>query len=452
MPKKSWDIPKKKNNRGLKVLMVLLVGAVLLVAVYFLPPVRNRLEWRLIQLRVDIIRFFNPPVETSFSPGQQAEMAAIVNQTQTAIAPTPTPTLEPTQTPTNYVSATPTQEPSPTPTPTPLPESVRLEGVVHEFQKFNNCGPANLSMALSYWGWEGDQRNTADWLKPNWHDRNVMLYEMQNYVTSETEFDAVIRYGGNLKLIKTFLSAGFPVIIEKGFEEEVEQDKWMGHYGLATGYDDSNETFIFQDSYVQPNYPKKYDNVEWHWRSFNYAYMVIYPSARRNEVMSILGPHVDEVDNYRYAAQMALQETTFLEGRDLFFAWYNYGTSLVFLNDYYGAAQAYDKAFDLKNQLWPLNDEPNTTSYDPWRIVWYQTGPYFAYFYTGRYNDVIELADYIFDKSIEDAIEESWVWRGRAKAQLGDKEGAIEDFRTALEWHPGWAVAEQELRNLGVEP
>jgi hypothetical protein len=49
-------------------------------------------------------------------------------------------------------------------------------------------------------------------------------------------------------------------------------------------------------------------------------------------------------------------------------------------------------------------------------------------------------------------IEETWVWRGRARLALGDTDGAVDDFRTALKYHPGWPVAETELRNLGITP
>ena len=443
MRKKSWDIPKKKNNKWLKILLLFLVGAAVLVAVYFLPPVRSRLEWRLIQLRADIFYFFNPPEETSFSPAQQAEMDDIVSQTRTAMAPTPTATLEPTLTPTNYISPTPTQTASPTPSPTPLPDVVRLEGVVHEFQKFNNCGPANLSMALSFWGWEGDQTTTASWLKPRQEDRNVMPYEMVDYVNTQTQFRAILRYGGDLELLKRFIAAGFPVLIEKGFEEEVAQKAWMGHYGVITAYDDAKQEFLIQDSYVAEDYANSYERVARHWRSFNYAFLVVYPPDREEEVLSILGSHVDETSNFHHAAQIALEETTQLKDRELFFAWFNYGSSLVLLGDYYGAAQAFDQAYDIYADL----------GSKPWRITWYQTGPYFAYYYTSRYQDVIDLADITLSySSAQPSIEESWVWRGRAKVALGDIDGGIEDFRTALEWHPGWWVAEQDLRNLGVEP
>ena len=436
-------MPEKKMNKILKIFLIIIGAIGLMVAVYFLPPVHDRLSWRLTNLRASIFYFFNPPDEVSFSPAQQDEMEAIVRQTQTAMAPTPTQTVEPSITPTNFTSPTPTPSPSPTPSPTPIPDSVRLEGVIHEYQKFNNCGPANLSMALSYWGWEGDQRDTAAWLKPMQEDRNVMPYEMVDYVRAQTNLNAILRSGGDLEMIKKFIAAGFPVIIEKGFEEEVEQNTWMGHYGVITAYDEEKQTVLIQDSYVAADYSNPYDKVIRHWRSFNYVYIVIYPPEREQEVFSILGPHLDETYNYQHAAQKAIEETYELEGRELFFAWFNYGTSLTNLGDYYGAAKAYDQAYEIYADLYPK----------PWRITWYQTGPYFAYYYTGRYQDVIDLADITISYvSNQPAIEESWVWRGRARVALGDIEGAIEDFREALKWHPGWWVAETELQNLGVVP
>jgi hypothetical protein len=62
--------------------------------------------------------------------------------------------------------------------PTPLPQNVFLKGIQHEYQTWNNCGPATLAMALSYWGWDGDQRPIAAFTKPNPRDNNVMPYSI----------------------------------------------------------------------------------------------------------------------------------------------------------------------------------------------------------------------------------------------------------------------------------
>jgi tetratricopeptide (TPR) repeat protein len=434
------------KTRHYKILMVFfgLVAAVaLLLALYFLPPVHNRLWWRVSILRANIYNHFNPPDEAIFIPGQQEEMSASINLTPTATEPPPTATLVPSPTPTNYIPPTPTETATPTPSPTPIPSAVKLEGVRYERQSFNNCGPANLSMALSFWGWEGDQKVTADWLKPNPLDRNVMPYEMVEYVRTQTNLNAILRWGGDLEMIKTFIAAGFPVLIERGYLEEIAQYGWMGHYNVITGYDDNRQAFIVQDSYAgSPDTTNSYERIERHWRAFNYVFIIVYSPDREAEVLTLLGPHADESYNLQHAAEKAQDEINVLSERELFFAWNNYGTSLVNLFDYYSAAQAFDRAFEVYADISPR----------PYRLFWYSTGAYFAYYYTGRYQDVIDLADMTLSLSPEPAIEETWVWRGRAKRALGDVDGAIRDFREALKWHPGWWVAENELRNLGITP
>jgi hypothetical protein len=52
----------------------------------------------------------------------------------------------------------------------------------------------------------------------------------------------------------------------------------------------------------------------------------------------------------------------------------------------------------------------------------------------------------------EKNIEESFYWRGMAKAALGDTDGAIADFRTSLDFHQGFEPAIYQLALLGVEP
>jgi len=432
----------KNKNKTLKIILIIVGSLALILAIYFIPPVKRRVDWNLYELRSKIFYFFNPPGENPFTPSQQDELDRIVQMTQTAMSGTATATVEPTITPTNFISPTPTQTPSPTASPTPIPDEVRLDGVVYDYQDFNNCGPANLSMALSYWGWEGDQYDTASWLKPHERDRNVMPYEMVEYVETQTEFNVILRYGGGLEMIKKFIAAGYPVLIEKGLE--VADVGWMGHYTVATGYDDVEEVFIFQDSYVGDgqDMPYSYAKTLDYWKDFNYVYLVIYPPYRQKEIDSILGAHTDENYNLRYTAEKALQDIETMQGNDLFFAWYNYGSSMVLLQDYYSAAQAYDNAYALFEGF---------NHY--WRITWYQTGPYFAYYYTERYQDVLDLANITINNVLnQPSIEESHVWRGRANLKLGNVEGAIEDFRTALKWHPGWWVAENELQLLGVEP
>ncbi len=424
------------------------------VFVYNLPPVHERLSWRLDNFIASVQYALNPPEQVVFVPqgnaagggGDIATMEAIVAATLQALpSATPSPSPAPTR---PGPTATPTTVPTATSTPTPLPDKASLKGILHEYQKWNNCGPANLAMELSFWGWQGDQLDTAAVLKPNSRDKNVMPYEMVDFVQEHTGLKALARVGGDLLLIKSFLAAGFPVIVEKGFEGP-SFDGWMGHYEVVSGYDEAKARFTTQDSYLGANLAVSYADMAEYWQAFNYLYIVVYPAEREAEVLAILGPQADEAFNYQYAAQLASQEIASKSGRDQFFAWYNRGTDLMYLQDYSGAADAYDQAF----ALYPGIPEKER----PWRMLWYQTGPYIAYFFTQRYYDVVSLATSTIDTANEPAIEESFYWRARAFYELYKLEGkqdyrahAVEDFQTSLKWHPDFAPSLAQLQDIGV--
>jgi hypothetical protein len=402
-----------------------------------LPPVQERLGWRLSEARAAIWYALFPPGEAVFTP--DPTLAAMVEATLTAFAPTPT--ITPTEVPPAEVPPTATAGP----TATPLPALVQLTGVVHEYQKWNNCGPATLAMGLSFWDWKGDQRPIAEFTKPNPRDKNVMPYELADFVESQTDLKAVVRPGGDLDRLKALIAAGFPVIVEKGFEG-YGFPGWMGHYALVTGYDDARQRVITQDSYIGRDFPFPYADLISYWRNFNYIYLVIYPPEREAELMALLGDDADEQAAFAAAAQRASEEIYALSGRDQLFAWFNRGTSLVALDDYAGAAAAFDEAFRIDAEL--ASTDPD---HRPWRLLWYQTGPYRAYFYSGRYGDVINLATQVLANVSEPVLEESYYWRGLAREAVGDVPGAIEDLRTSLVEHPDFEPALFHLRRLGVD-
>ncbi len=422
----------------------LLIGAALILLLaaaslaYQLPFVQDHLGWRVSELRASIKYALNPPGQVAFTPNPT--LAAMVKSTLSAMTPSPTASSTPGPT------APPTASPTPSVTPTALPDKVSLSGIIHEYQKWNNCGPANLAMELSYWGWQGDQRPVADYVKPNPRDKNVMPYELVDFVNTQTSLRALVRYAGDLDRLKSLLAAGFPVIVEKGFEGPGFPG-WMGHYEVVSGYDDAKQRFTVQDSYIMPNLPISYADMETYWRHFNYTYVVVYPPEREADLLQILGSDADETANFQHAAQKASDEIYSSTGRQQFFAWYNRGTSLVDLQDYAGAAAAYDEAFSLRAYL-----AQNDPDHDPWRILWYQTGPYFAYFYTGRLPDVINLATQTLTTMSEPILEESYYWRGLAREAAGDLPGAIGDWQTATQDHPGWEPALQQLQRVGASP
>jgi tetratricopeptide (TPR) repeat protein len=411
---------------GIGLLVAVVLGGIL----YLIPPIRERVDWRIDALRTRIAYWLNPPGEAVFVPGQQS---------------TQPPTAVPTATEPGIPTST------PTPTAEPLPEAVTLEGVQYEDQhnRWNYCGPANLSMALTFWGWEGNRDIVADHTKGNEQDKNIFPSEMVDFVQNHTTYNALTRVGGDLDLLMRFIAAGFPVLTEKGYYEfdYTGNYAWMGHYQYVTGYDQTGQFLIVQDTYIQEgeNHEFGFDEFVEGWRAFNFVFVIVYPPEREAEVLDLLGPHADEQWAYAHALSLSESETEILSGVDEYFAWFNLGTNHVLQLEYIDGAHAYDKAFQLYAEL------PGTIR--PYRMLWYQTGPYKAYYYSGRYQDVFELANTTLFLTISDPIlEESFYWRGLAKEALDDLAGAIFDWQVCLELHPGWDDAIYELQRVGAWP
>ena len=434
-----------KQNRWSKpwfYLALLFAAVFLAVLIYQIPPVHERFSWRVESVMARVYYFFNRPGREVFVPVEDETDQMVAIQTLTAgvpPTPTPSPTEEPTSTPTLEFTPTPTIEPTATATPKPLPRTVLIEGVRVEYQKANNCGPANISMLLNFWGWKGDQTVTEKVLKPFIKDRNVMPYEMLSYVQEHTEYNGIVRYGGDLEMVKRLVASGFPVLIERGYINS--QEGWMGHYGLIVGYNDDTQEVTIPDTYLGV-IKLKYEEIDKFWAQFDKIYLVVFPNERAQEVYDILGPQMDAEYNKEYAFDQVQANLFNNSGTELFFAWYSRGSLMVELQDSWGAAQSFDEAFNVYATL-PEKDRP-------WRMLWYQTGPFFAYYNMGRYQDVLSLAKQTLTEAKEDALPESWVWKGRAEVKLGLRDDAIASFRRALYWHPGWWVAEDELTNLGV--
>jgi tetratricopeptide (TPR) repeat protein len=460
-----------RTPRIVKFLLGLAALVLLAVGLYWLPPIHSRLAWRLDDLRASVIYYFNPPQKITFNPREGSQSTPTISLPPTVtLTPTPLPTDQPT--------------PAPTITLTPVPDSVILADVpfVDQMERYNYCGPANLTMALEYWGWTGipgaplaprDQVGAA--IKPGEADPsltfiergkadvNVMPYEMVDFVNEQTDLRALFRYGGDIDLLKRLIAAGFPPITEKGVYEPLRPDnsvQWGGHYAFTTGYDDATREFIWQDTYLPETKPvgkdtrTPYDEYYSNWRSFNYLFIVVYPADRQAELDQVLGPWADAYWAAQHALDIADQEieSDTLSGNDLFFAMYNKVTSLVNLQnpDYGPAAATYDQANAYyNNELVPTGDKRI-----PWRIMWYQTAPYYAYYYTGRYQDVIDLASRNLDliNRLGESLEESLFWRARAEYALGAYDAAYADMGQALHVHPNFQPALEMLALWGVSP
>lgn len=459
-------------NKKKKIWFVIIM-VILLAVTLSLPPVWSRVDYHARELYRTVKYWISPPSEVVFVPSGLENSSQPTSITATITADIPVsqspaePTTIPTQpseaafTPTATLPPTPTNPPAPT--PTPLPSTALLKGMLCERQLMNNCGPATLSVYLSYYDWGKNQLTTGAVLKPNAKDVNVMPYELADFVNEHTEQRALWRYGGDLEMIKALVSAGYPVMIEKGFEPySLRSDGWMGHFNLVVGYDDEEQLLTAHDTYLMSYAPWggqipqelwdtfigfdfSYREIEQVWRAFNYVFVVVYPPEKENEVLELIGPLATDEGACQIAYDRAMQETTSMtDVREQFFAWFNAGTSLVCLQDYENAAKAYDTAFGIYPEI--------KQDSRPYRILWYETGPYPAYYYTERYQDVINLANKTLGAMAEPVLEESYYWRAISQYALGNTTQALADLRTSLEYHPGFALSTAKLKELGMLP
>lgn len=390
------------------------------MAIYQIPPVKYRLEWRFDKAE-GVVRGWIYPGDTLPTPAR-------AQRPLTLPSPLPTATAPPEVTAT---AATPT----PAPTPTPLPQRVVLQAPAWEKQDWNNCGPATLALGLRFHGWEGDQFDISDLLKPDRGDKNVNVEELVWYVRTRAGWlNADFRVGGDLETIKRFVAAGIPIIVEKGFvlDERDGGGGWAGHYLLVTGYDDGEGVFIVQDTNPSTGGADRqitYEGLDREWRAFNRAYIYIYLPAEESTVRQLLGPEADAEVNRQRALERARAEIE--EDPEDSYAWFNLGSNLVYFERYGQAAEAFDNALTLGL---------------PWRFTRYQFGPYFAYFNQGRYQDLINLADATLYRTYK--AEESLLWRGWARYQLGQLAAAEDDFLRALTINPNYLDAQYALNYI----
>ncbi len=405
-----------------------LSALLVLVGLYFVPPINRRLAWRVDAAETTLRMLLHPVPAAPPAPQAAAPSGTVAPTTTPTASPTPTPTLSPTPGPTA----------PPTPSPTPLPPSVLLKPPKWESQDWNNCGPTTLALYLRWWGWDGDQYAISRVVKPKRRDRNVNVEELVGFVNTHVRgMSAIYRVGGTLTTLKRVLASGMPVMIEESmmFEEQYwpNDDRWAAHYLLITGYDDAAQQFVTQDSFRGPNRRVAYSTLRANWEAFNFVYILVFPNTRTDAVKALLGKDWNTNFN-RQKALEAMQKATRQHPDDAY-AWFNLGTNLLYFERYGEAARAYDKALELGL---------------PQRFLRYQFGPFIAYFHTARFNDLLHLTDYALQ--ITPNSEEAHLWRGWALYRLGKKREAIEEFRAALEANPHYEDAKYALQFLGARP
>ncbi|MFN8446822.1 MAG: C39 family peptidase [Caldilineaceae bacterium] len=374
--------------------------------------------------------------DVSFAHQKKTPLAQVTSADEVILLPTITPVpLTRTNESKNLPVATATALPSPTPTyQSPLP-AVELTGLRHEWQTWNNCGPATLSFYLSYFGSRLTQADTGSQLRHHPDDKNVLPEELAEFARQQG-YLATVRVNGDNNLLRTFLSNGIPVIIETWLEEEPNDG--MGHYRLLTGYNDAEQSWIAYDSYItrtliNPEGPYRgirlpYGETDALWRVFNRVYLLVYPSEKEELVRSIFGESLSDPVKSEAAALERAKNEIAINPNDPY-AWFNLGSMQMSFNNPIEAATAFDRARTIGL---------------PWRMLWYQFEPFEAYYATGRYEEIIALTDATM-RNVK-SIEELYYWKGNALAALGNPNAARKQWQLALTYNPEYQPAQNALK------
>jgi len=409
--------------------ILVIVGLALVSAIlYQIPAVNTRINWR-VDLARTYLRGVIFPVKPFPTPAE-----SIVLPTQAAThTPTSLPTIVPDQ-PTATIAPTATPQPS----PTPIPAAVQLPAPLWELQGPNDCGPATLALYLRYYGWDGNQDNITQVVKPIPEDRNVNPEELVYFVRTHAGWlNAEFRVGGDLELLKKLVAAGFPVMLEESFFFDQpywpKDDLWAAHYLLVTGYDDSTQAFTGQDSFHGPNQVISYSTLDGYWQIFNRVYLLTYLPSQEEALKAVLGDNWNPDLNRQHALEVSQAETQSEPANA--YAWFNLGSNLVYFERYSEATSAYDSARTLGLYQ---------------RMLRYQFGPFFAYFHAAMTTELLTVTEYALQRTPNS--EEALLWHGWALYRMGKNNEAVLDWRKALEYHPGYQDAQYAIDFAASNP
>lgn len=304
-------------------------------------------------------------------------------------------------------------------------DSAFLRRPTHVWQKWNNCAPSALVMALGVYGVQRDQFALAALLKPDREDTNVTPEEIADAARSQG-MSAIVRYNGDRAVVRAVLRAGAPVIAEQWIEVEGRGE--MGHYRVVTGYDDADGVFQVQDSYYGANRSIPYDDFERMWRPFVGAFVVIYDPAQELAVLSALGADEDGAATWR----RALSDCESWTAREPGSAWAHFacGEILGRLDEHAEAVRRFERAIEIGL---------------PMRAFWYQFGYYRSLIAIRAYERAIAHANATLVTMNGENLEESRLWRGIALRGLGREEEARVEFLTALRFNPRFRPALEAL-------
>ncbi|MFA6094413.1 MAG: peptidoglycan bridge formation glycyltransferase FemA/FemB family protein [Candidatus Paceibacterota bacterium] len=311
-----------------------------------------------------------------------------------------------------------------------IPEEKILSTDYHVFQTFNNCAPAALSMALSYYGILDSQEKIAQDLRPHNNstgdndDKSTPPQELADYV-KQYGLIPYFRPHGNVDVLKQFLAKDIPVVVRTLLYE----DKDYAHYRVIKGYDDVKQEFIQDDSLEGKNLAYSYEDFLLLWKPFNYAYLVFATAENQKEIEEILGEDV-QISTAWMNARFDAEKTLSLSPSDVQ-ARFNLAVALYYLGDHAASAIEFEKV------------EQRLSAH----MLWYQIEPIENYFMLKNYEKVFSLSDSILNNNNR-AFSELYILRGKSYLNLGRKDMAKGEFKKAVYFNTNSEAARDALNSV----
>lgn len=300
----------------------------------------------------------------------------------------------------------------------------------HVFQTFNNCAPAALSMALSYYGVQRSQEELADDLRPVHNLKGInddKSTPPDELAEKSKEYGLVPYYraNGSVDLLKRFIANGLPVVVRTRLDTEHD----FAHYRVLKGYDDTTGQFVQDDGFQGKNIRYSYAAFMALWKPFNYEYLVMVPVAKKEMVEKILGEETDPMVAWRNAARTAEQELEKNPG-DVN-ARFNLAVSLYYSGESERSAREFEEV------------ERKLTTH----VLWYRIEPIQNYFLLKNYDRVFVLSDSILNNK-NPAFSELYLLKGKSYLAQGDTARAREEFKKAVLYNKNFKAAREALASV----
>lgn len=311
-----------------------------------------------------------------------------------------------------------------------IPAKKIINNNYHIYQTFNNCGPAALSMALSYNNINVSQEELGFYLRPyqvpngNNDDKSVTLQELADKA-KEYGLTPFYRPNGNLNLIKSFIAQDIPVITRTWLKPNED----IGHYRVVKGYNDNEKILIQDDSLQGKNLQYSYEQFNIIWEKFNYEYLVLVPNDKLQIAKSILGANYIESNAWKTAVQK-LKIKLEQEPND-YTAIFNLSVTYYKTGNYKKSVEMYEK---IENNLPP-------------RTLWYQIEPILSYYELGDYEKVFEITNNILNNGNR-AFSELYLVRGDIYKTQGKLDLAKQQYELALKYNENLQIAKDKLDGM----